>query len=56
MHRVMSSPPRSHDAILEEIHAHGRFISRRKYLPLRLAYLTFLITWIVGAGLYLSEG
>lgn len=56
MRQVMSSPPRTHDAILEELHAHGRFISRRKYLPLRLAYLTFLLTWFVGAALYLSEG
>ena len=56
MHHVMSSPPRTHDAILEELHAHGRFISRRKYLPLRLAYLSFLLTWLVGAALYLAEG
>jgi len=54
MDRVLSSPPHSHEAILEELHAHGRYISRRKYLPLRLAYMTFLLTWIAGAALYLS--
>jgi hypothetical protein len=54
MNHVMSSPPRTHDAILEELHAHGRFISRRKYLPLRLAYLSFLLTWLMVAILYLT--
>ncbi|MCB9185044.1 MAG: hypothetical protein H6591_14135 [Flavobacteriales bacterium] len=52
MHLVLSSPPRTHDAILEELHAHGRFIARKKYLPLRLAYMSFLLTWLVGAVLY----
>jgi hypothetical protein len=52
MHKVLSSPPRSHDAILEELHMHGHFIARQKYLPLRLAYFTFLLTWVVGAVLY----
>jgi hypothetical protein len=49
MNHVMSTPPRTHDAILEELHAHGRSISRRKYLPLRLAYLSFLLTWLMVA-------
>ncbi len=53
MNHVMSTPPRTHEAILEELHAHGRFISRRKYLPLRLAYLSFLITWLMVAIIYL---
>lgn len=53
MNHVMSTPPRTHDAILEELHAHGRFISRRKYLPLRLAYLSFLLTWLMVAIIYL---
>lgn len=52
MHQVLSSPPRSHDAILEELHTHGRFIAQQKYVPLRLAYFTFLLTWLVGAVLY----
>ncbi|MCB9193707.1 MAG: hypothetical protein H6597_04170 [Flavobacteriales bacterium] len=52
MHKVLSSPPRTHDAILEELHAHGRFIVQHKFLPLRLAYLSFLITLLVSAGLY----
>lgn len=52
MHVVLSSPPRTHDAILEELHAHGNYIARKKYLPLRLAYITFLLTWLVGAVMY----
>jgi len=52
MTTVLRSPPHTHEAIIEELHAHGRFISRRKYLPLRLAYMSFLITLIVGATLY----
>jgi hypothetical protein len=51
---VLRTPPATHEAILEELHAHGRYISRRKYLPLRLAYFSFLLTWIVGAGMYLT--
>ncbi|HOZ40262.1 MAG: hypothetical protein IPO05_12340 [Flavobacteriales bacterium] len=54
MNHVMRSPPHTHEAILEEIHAHGRYIARRKYLPLRLAYITFLLTWLIGAALYLT--
>ncbi len=54
MAHVLRTPPATHEAILEEMHAHGRYISRRKYLPLRLAYFSFLITWIVGAAMYLS--
>lgn len=54
MHTVLSSPPRTHDAILEELHAHGRFIAQKKYLPLRLAYMSFLLTWVVGALLYIQ--
>jgi hypothetical protein len=53
MATVLRSPPHTHDAILEELHAHGRFISRRKYLPLRLAYFSFLLTWLIGATMYL---
>lgn len=52
MTTVLRSPPHTHEAIVEELHAHGRYISRRKYLPLRLAYMSFLLTWIVGASLY----
>ena len=52
MATVLRSPPHTHEAIVEELHAHGRYISRRKYLPLRLAYMSFLMTWIVGATLY----
>ncbi|MBK7944983.1 MAG: hypothetical protein IPJ85_06605 [Flavobacteriales bacterium] len=52
MHQVLSSPPRSHDAILEELHTHGRFIAQQKYVPLRLAYFSFLLTWLAGAMLY----
>jgi hypothetical protein len=55
MKQVMRSPPHTHEAILEEIHAHGRYIARRKYLPLRLAYISFLLTWIIGASLYVSQ-
>jgi hypothetical protein len=49
---ILSSPPRSHEAILEELHAHGHYIAKKKYLPLRLAYITFLLTWVIGAVLY----
>lgn len=52
MHLVLSSPPRTHDAILEELHAHGRYIARQKYTPLRMAYFSFLLTWVVGAVMY----
>ena len=52
MHEVLSSPPRTHDAILEELHSHGHYIARKKYRPLRLAYISFLLTWLVGAALY----
>jgi len=52
MSQVPSSPPRTHDALLDELHAHGHYIARHKYAPLRLAYFTFLITWVVAAGLY----
>ncbi len=52
MHTVLSSPPRSHDAILEELHSHGRYIARQKYTPLRMAYFSFLLTWVVGAVMY----
>ncbi|MCB0792087.1 MAG: hypothetical protein H6595_02125 [Flavobacteriales bacterium] len=52
MARMLSSPPRTHDAILEELHAHGRFIVMHKFLPLRLAYLSFLLTLAVSALLY----
>ena len=55
MIHLMRSPPHTHEAILEEIHAHGRYIARRKYLPLRLAYITFLLTWLIGASLYISQ-
>lgn len=55
MEFVLRSPPHTHDAIMEELHAHGRYISRKKYLPLRLAYMTFLLTWVVGAALYLAQ-
>lgn len=54
MNHVMSTPPRTHDAILEELHTHGRYISRRKYLPLRLAYFSFLLTWLLAAIIYLA--
>ena len=54
MNHVMRSPPHTHEAILEEIHAHGRYIARYKYVPLRLAYITFLLTWIMVAVLYLT--
>jgi len=53
MNHVLSTPPHSHNAILEELHAHGKYIARKKYLPLRMAYITFLLTWIAGAVLYL---
>lgn len=49
---LLSSPPRSHEAILEELYAHGKYIARKKYLPLRLAYMTFLLTWLAGAIMY----
>jgi hypothetical protein len=52
MNHLLASPVRSHDAIMEELHSHGRYIARKKYLPLRLAYITFLLTWVVGAVLY----
>ncbi|HRD52337.1 MAG TPA: DUF5706 domain-containing protein [Flavobacteriales bacterium] len=52
MHRVLSSPPRTHEAIMEELHAHGLYIANKKYRPLRWAYITFLLTWVVGAVLY----
>lgn len=52
MQYVLSTPPHTHDAILEELHAHGRYIARKKYLPLRLAYMTFLLTWLAGATSY----
>ena len=55
MKQVMRSPRHTHEAILEEIHAHGRYIARRKYLPLRLAYISFLLTWIISASLYVSQ-
>jgi hypothetical protein len=54
MNHILSTPPLTHDAIMEELHAHGRYISRKKYLPLRLAYITFLMTWIAGAVMYLT--
>ncbi len=49
---LLSSPPRSHEAILEELHAHGKYIARKKYLPLKLAYISFLLTWVAGAIMY----
>lgn len=52
MHVVLSSPPRTHDAILDELHSHGRYIARSKYRPLRMAYIVFLLTWVIGAILY----
>lgn len=52
MSTVLHSPPYTHQAIIEELHSHGRYISRRKYLPLRLAYISFLLTLVVGAALY----
>lgn len=52
MHRILETPPLTHEAIMEELHSHGRYIARKKYLPLRLAYITFLITWIAGAAIY----
>jgi hypothetical protein len=55
MKQVMRSPRHTHEAILEEIHTHGRYIARRKYLPLRLAYISFLLTWIISASLYVSQ-
>jgi hypothetical protein len=51
MKQVMRSPRHTHEAILEEIHAHGRCIARRKYLP----YISFLLTWIISASLYVSQ-
>ena len=56
MHDMLSSPPRTHDAILEELYGHGQYIQRRKYLPLRLAYIAFLSTWVVSAVFYLVLG
>jgi hypothetical protein len=53
MHRTLSSPPRTHDAILDELYSHGQFLLRKKFLPLRLAYITFLATWLVSAVLFL---
>jgi uncharacterized integral membrane protein len=52
MNQLLSSPPRTHDAILEELHAHGNYIAKRKYVPLRVAYITFLFTWVAGAIMY----
>jgi hypothetical protein len=52
MSQLLSSPPRTHEAILEELHAHGNYIAKRKYVPLRMAYITFLFTWVVGAVMY----
>lgn len=54
MTSILRSPPHTHQAIMEELHAHGRYISRKKYVPLRLAYVSFLLTWILGAILYVS--
>jgi hypothetical protein len=53
MEFVLRTPPHTHEAILEELHAHGRYIARKKYLPLRMAYISFLLTWVVGATFYL---
>lgn len=53
MDKVLASPPHTHEAIIEELHTHGRYIARRKYLPLMMAYLTFLLTWLVAAGAYI---
>lgn len=52
MNQILETPPLTHDAIMEELHSHGRYIARKKYLPLRLAYITFLMTWIAGASIY----
>lgn len=56
MHDMLSSPPRTHDAILDELYGHGQYIQRKKYLPLRLAYIAFLSTWVVSAVLYVTLG
>ena len=53
MHATLSSPPRTHDSILDELYTHGQFIMRKKFLPLRLAYTTFLLTWLLSALLFL---
>ncbi|MBK8498486.1 MAG: hypothetical protein IPL52_06615 [Flavobacteriales bacterium] len=53
MNNTLSSPPHTHEAIIEELHAHGRYIARRKYFPLMLAYLSFLLTWLVAAAAYI---
>ncbi|MBL7963707.1 MAG: hypothetical protein JNM31_07655 [Flavobacteriales bacterium] len=52
MNQVLRTPPLTHDAILDELHQHGRFIMRHKYLPLRLAYASFLLTLVTSALLY----
>ena len=51
MKQVLSSPPRTHDALMDERHAHGRFIALPQEAPLRMACFTFPITWLVAAGL-----
>lgn len=53
MNQALSSPPHTHEAIIEELHAHGRYIARRKYFPLMLAYLSFLLTWLAAAAAYI---
>ena len=47
-----TTPPRAHRAILDELHSHGEYIARKKFLPLKLAYISFLSTWLLSALMY----
>lgn len=55
MEFVLRTPPHTHEAILEELHSHGRYIVRKKYLPLRLAYFSFLLTWMIAIATLLAH-
>ena len=52
---VMSSPEETYIAQIKEVYLLGIFLARKKYRFLRLAYLTFLVGFILTAGLLVFD-
>lgn len=52
---VMSTPEETYRAQIKEVYLLGIFLAKKKYRFLRLAYLTFLVGFILTAGLLVFD-
>jgi hypothetical protein len=54
MEVVLNDPSRLYEAQVREIYTLGAFLAAKKYRPLRMAYLTFLIGLFASVGIFLG--